>query len=249
MFCTNCGFENPALHRFCGMCGTPLPQRPITAPGAQSTVGLTRTPVEASQPPVSTVANVSTAGAPVAIETPEAQPSGTAGSAYFSQAEQAESLEQFIAGFRYTPPAEEDEVTMTGAKPVLDSSTKYESPAPISISEEQTPVAEPPSNAAESLHTQATAVDEDASTVESTVEQSPVVVTEPPPFATKGIRERAPKRSDFLDFSEPAEQPSSATSASIGGPSFLGLSDTPATPAYIAEVEAGRRATGVPGRP
>ena len=128
MFCTNCGFENPALHRFCGMCGTPLPQRPITAPGAQSTVGLTRLPLEVPQTTGSTVANVSNASA---IETPETQPSGTAGSAYFSQAEQAESLEQFIAGFRYTPPAEEDEVTMTGNKPVLDSTDAANNELPL----------------------------------------------------------------------------------------------------------------------
>lgn len=231
MFCTNCGFENPPLHRFCGMCGTPLPQRPITAPGAHSTVGLTRLPVEVPQPNASTVANVSNASA---IDIAEAQPSGTAGSTYFSQAEQAESLEQFIAGFRYTPPAEEDEVTMTGNKPVLDSTTTYESPAPISVSEEETPLAGTPLNTAEPLQTQTTAV-EDAAPMESTVEQPPAVVTEPPPFATKGIREQAPKRSSFLDFSEPAEQSSSDATANIGGPSFLGLSDSPATPAYIAD--------------
>ena len=102
------------------MCGTPLPQRPITAPGAQSTVDLTRHPVEVSHAVSSTVTS-SHRSTPATIETPEAQPSETAGPNYFSQAEQAESLEQFIAGFRYTPPAEEDEVTMTGAKPELDS--------------------------------------------------------------------------------------------------------------------------------
>ncbi len=50
MVCSSCGQENPSTNRFCGMCGTPLPQRPLTAPGAQSTVGFTRVPVEPAGP-------------------------------------------------------------------------------------------------------------------------------------------------------------------------------------------------------
>ena len=46
MVCSSCGFENLKGMRFCGMCGTPLPFRPLTAPGAQSTLNLTRVPVE-----------------------------------------------------------------------------------------------------------------------------------------------------------------------------------------------------------
>ena len=65
---------------------------------------------------------------------------------------------------------------------------------------------------------------------------------EPPPFATKGIREQAPERSQFLDFSEPTvdEAPKSAA-PSIVGPSFLGLSDTPASTGYIADEDAPRK--------
>ena len=47
MVCSACGFENGPSMRFCGMCGTPLPHRPMTTPGAQSTLSLTRMPVEA----------------------------------------------------------------------------------------------------------------------------------------------------------------------------------------------------------
>lgn len=46
MICSTCGYENEAGHRFCGMCGTPLPHRPLTAPGAQSTLSMTRVPME-----------------------------------------------------------------------------------------------------------------------------------------------------------------------------------------------------------
>ena len=46
MVCSNCGQENPLTNRFCPTCGTPLPQRPLTAPGANSTLGFTRLPLE-----------------------------------------------------------------------------------------------------------------------------------------------------------------------------------------------------------
>lgn len=239
MFCTNCGFENPALHRFCGMCGTPLPQRPTTPPHEESAAGLTRQPVEVPQASSSTAANLSRTNLPAATQTQETQPSATAASSYFSQAERAESLEQFIAGFHYTPPAEEDEVTMTGAKPTLDSAAKYEPAAPISLSEEAL-VAEPLPKTTESLHPPVIAADT-VPPLESVAEQPPLVATEPPPFATKGIKDQAPERSRFLDFSEPAKEAPPATAApSIGGPSFLGLSDIPATPAYVADDAAGR---------
>ncbi|MDR3747176.1 MAG: zinc-ribbon domain-containing protein [Acidobacteriota bacterium] len=242
MLCSNCGFENPSGHRFCGMCGTPLPQPPITVPDAQSTVRFTRLPVEVSQAAPSSIANGPDRGAPAAIKTPETQPTSATEPNYFSQAEQAESIEQFIAGFRYTPPVQEDEVTMTGAKPELDSATKYEPAVPISLSEEPSmPVAEPPAKVEEPLAPQAlpveqAAVRDDASAAESLAEQLSPVITEPPPFATKGIKEQAPERSRFLDFSEPpAEEVPKSPETSIGGPSFLGLSDTPATPAYISD--------------
>ena len=44
--CSNCGQQNPVMNLFCGVCGTPLPQRPLTTPGAQSTLRFTRVPVE-----------------------------------------------------------------------------------------------------------------------------------------------------------------------------------------------------------
>ncbi|MFZ0704713.1 MAG: zinc-ribbon domain-containing protein [Candidatus Korobacteraceae bacterium] len=233
MLCSNCGFENPADHRFCGMCGTPLPQRPIIAPGAQSTADLTRHPVEVST--ASSLSNLSTASAT------QTHTSGTAGPNYFSQAEQAESLDQFIAGFHYTPPTEEDEVTMTGDKPVLDGSTSYEPAAPISLSEAPS-VSQTPAKTTEPLRTPVMAT-EIVPPAEESVEQPPLIVTEPPPFATKGIKDQAPERSRFLDdLAEPAKKaPPTTAATSIGGPSFLGLSDTPATPAYVGDGGEERR--------
>ena len=46
MVCSACGHESPSGNRFCGMCGTPLPHPPLSTPGAQGTVDLTRVPRE-----------------------------------------------------------------------------------------------------------------------------------------------------------------------------------------------------------
>ena len=46
MVCSACGHESPSGNRFCGMCGTPLPHLPLSTPGAQGTIDLTRVPRE-----------------------------------------------------------------------------------------------------------------------------------------------------------------------------------------------------------
>ncbi len=69
MVCSSCGFENQGRMRFCGMCGTPLPHPPMTAPGATSTLNFTRVPVEASAPPRERSAGTSTARSAVTAET------------------------------------------------------------------------------------------------------------------------------------------------------------------------------------
>jgi Sel1 repeat len=50
LVCSACGHESPAGNRFCGMCGTPLPHRPLSTPGAQGTINLTRGPLETASP-------------------------------------------------------------------------------------------------------------------------------------------------------------------------------------------------------
>lgn len=259
MVCSNCGSENPGVNRFCGMCGTPLPQRPITAPGAQSTLDLTRLPINASPTATSTVSD-SAEAAPAAMEStrtgkvaatrrrakkasPVAAQPGDAiatselaaeegafssavpgGKNYFTDAEQAESLEQFIAGFHYTPPAGEEELTMTGDKPVLDSGARYQPAAPMLMADDAP----------------ATAVKE-----EPPVRVAPDVLSTPPPMAmpktpsaspgTSAPAETIPAKPGFLELSDPPAQPQPVPTT-IGGPSFLGLSD----PDVVAteEVEA-----------
>ncbi len=46
VICSACGHDSPAGYHFCGMCGTPLPHRPLETPGAQSTMSLARGPLE-----------------------------------------------------------------------------------------------------------------------------------------------------------------------------------------------------------
>ena len=52
-----------------------------------------------------------------------------------------ESLEEFVARFRYTPPSADDELTMTGELPVLDAKARFHADEPVSLAEE--PVVEP----------------------------------------------------------------------------------------------------------
>lgn len=52
MLCSNCGYENPREHRYCGMCGTPFPYRALTVPEAQSTLAFSSAPLEATALPV-----------------------------------------------------------------------------------------------------------------------------------------------------------------------------------------------------
>jgi len=46
LLCNNCGYDNPRDHRYCGMCGTPLPLRALTVPEAQSTLAFASEPLE-----------------------------------------------------------------------------------------------------------------------------------------------------------------------------------------------------------
>ena len=248
MFCSNCGFENPAVHRFCGMCGTPLPQKPLTTPEAQSTFSFTRLPVEVSHPASSALPGrakpavvpavveeaAPIAGAPASATAPaipqaiSAQPAPVtvtqAGAAvsgaesnYFTQAQETESLEQFIASFKYTPPSEEDEVTMTGEKPVLDASTTPPAAVSASLSDEPVQAADIP-----------TAVETTAQEEVPYVESQ---ATQPPPFAIKTAQTQTPDRARFLDFSEPAvpEMPKGDIPPVVE-PTFIDLGDSPVPP-------------------
>lgn len=72
MLCSNCGFDNPRDHRYCGMCGTPFPLRALTAPEAQSTLAFASVPWEIAPssllPRVAEPIELPTEAAPVSAE-------------------------------------------------------------------------------------------------------------------------------------------------------------------------------------
>jgi hypothetical protein len=229
--CSNCGAENPAANRFCGMCGTPLPQRPITAPVAQSTLSFTRLPGGAPSTAGSSFSSTGGTQSTTAVEEKPAPTNSSSGATahggknYFAQAEQAESLEQFVAGFQYTPPAEEEELTMTGAKPVLDSTAKYEPVSPMALSDEPPQVEEPIATQ------QAIPQEPTARAVEPSLNTPPPMAMPKKPRAPQpsaAVPEATGRPPGFLDISEaPKPEEPAEYHPSIGGPSFPGLSDEP----------------------
>ncbi|MGC2108801.1 MAG: zinc ribbon domain-containing protein, partial [Candidatus Korobacteraceae bacterium] len=124
MICSTCGYESPMGHRFCGMCGTPLPHRPLTAPGAQSTLSMTRVPLEQGgtlRPPSAALTQTGVLTDAGNSEPPMDLP-GTAAMDIAADSEESPPkelvpdlpLDEYVKTFHYEPPAEPTEVTMRG---------------------------------------------------------------------------------------------------------------------------------------
>ncbi len=280
MVCSACGFENAGSMRFCGMCGTPLPHRPMTTPGAQSTLNMTRVPLEGaagSREPLSSSRSVSAAGvvdgsphetSTISSSGPAPVSSTVAGSTVAApivpETPPKElvpdiSLEEYLRKFRYQPPTDNAETTMRGdaAPPVVEPEAPA-APEPIAP-----PVVRPPVVGK-------TIVSDASAPVEAPVKsvalpKAPPPIPKPPgraiivPAADSvvsrlGLEPESPaeekiQRPRFLDVNEaPAKEnkpatlsgpaPSSGT-ATIVGPSFLGLSDAPYIAADPEELEEG----------
>ena len=251
MVCSACGFESQTGMRFCGMCGTPLPHRPLTADGAQSTLSLTRVPVESSRA-AAHEQNASSSRTGILLESPgvgetrmpdvgeaSASPPNSAG-ALVEEAAPVRSHEppprelvpdvpwdQYLQNFHYEPPSEPAEITMRGDLPVVESDAH----APAALAEGATAVVE--HGAASS------AVDETKPRDEATesVDASTVV-------SRLGLEPETPEeariqRPRFLDINEPVGEKDSALSGTsvVVGPSFLGASDTPPAKSEPAHIE------------
>ncbi len=200
MVCSSCGYENQVGNRFCGMCGTPLPHPPLTAPGAQSTANLTR--------PVTENASSSFAprpSVPQTLDTEHDTPTSEA-DAPASELVPEVPLHEYVQNFRYVPPTNPEESTMRGETSVLHS----EPPASLTTAsvtpvETATVTAEPPP----------TASDEDVQ------ERLGLEVSSTPDERTDRPR--------FLDFNEPPTIVKPApTTQSVSG-SFLDLKEPPTT--------------------
>lgn len=261
MVCSACAFENPAGMRFCGMCGMPLPQRPITAPGAQSTLNFTRVPVDAR------AAREQGASKPeggVLVEMPRdpangAAPASVAATPTITKAESETStpetrvkelvpdvpLDEYVQKFHYEPPKEPAEITMHGDAhvPTAEPLPPPETPV-IPITRADNIVAS--SSAAEMKRPLAPVLASRTEDVDTRLGLEPESATE--------ARIARPR---FLDINEPPknepskdtkleqpqeEQPAANSGTTISGPSFLGLSDGPQTWAAAVGVEHGEYA-------
>src|SRR5271165_4224787 len=104
------------------MCGTPLPHRPLTAPGAHGTHTFTRVPLESGTPVherIGTPAEETSPSGPpsrgVVIEMPGPEPPPARNSHPSSPDMVPEiPLDDYIKNFRYIPPEDPGETTMRG---------------------------------------------------------------------------------------------------------------------------------------
>ncbi|HLI63687.1 MAG TPA: hypothetical protein VKV05_09825 [Terriglobales bacterium] len=232
MVCSACGFENPKAMRFCGMCGTPLPQRPLTAPGAHSTLNFTRVPMEGavaggqnagSAPSSHTGRRTETRAPSATLADPRDLAEHRPASSAVPPVEELVPdvpLDEYLQSFQYRPPSEPIETTMRGEtaaeeRPVAADKT----PQPTSM------VATTPVEAGTTPSTAEKPQQASAFAAADGVESRLGLELEGPSDAAPASADR-PR---FLDIAEPVKQPKPATSgtSTIVGPSFLGLSDAP----------------------
>lgn len=250
MVCSACGFENQPNMRYCGMCGTPLPHRPLTTPGAQSTLNLTRVPVEAGTPAPEQSSLASTTATPLpahenaggngshpVVNRPESyRPATPSWKAERPPKELVPdvSLDEYLKNFRYEPPKDAGEVTMRGdAAP----SPEVEGPPHPSLAAKDSTPAAGISADASSTGPAIRANVTDQTETKPVVE--PVRPSVPEDTVSRlGIEPEAPEeariqRPRFLDINEPAKESKepkpimTSGTSTIVGPSFLGLSDAP----------------------
>jgi zinc-ribbon domain/Sel1 repeat len=213
VICSACGYENQAGNRFCGMCGTPLPHRPLIAPGAQGTHSLTRVPVEAANPvqrqPETAKSNGTSVPSrtDVVIEIPGTEARGDESSQAGNLGPSAPGmvpevpLDEYVKNFRYIPPADSEEVTMRGD--VHESQPE----APVAID----PPAPAPNGAVDAANA---------------IEASPARATEDinERLGLEPMEERSPS-SRFLDIGGLPPRKGATRASGVVGPSLLGLND------------------------
>lgn len=231
MVCSACGFDNQAGMRFCGMCGTPLPHRPLTTPGAQSTLNLTRVPLEGgvSSPGRSTstassrsAVSSGTAEGPSSTDAMDGSPASN-GNAKPTELVPDIPLDQYLQSFHYQPPNESIEITMRGDASVAEQAVAGFEKRTVARAvpvDETAPVDALASAAAIEIETPPVLEEVSPDTVESRLGLEPEVTDED-----------SIQRAKFLDFGEASEETEQATSgtSTITGPSFLGLNAPPET--------------------
>ena len=204
--CSACGYENQAGNRYCGMCGIPLPHRPLTTAGAQSTASLTR-PLAENAGPLEPRASGSQTRTDVASEPPSsrdvAQPSQDPDMDRDTPASEAAAphfelvpeipLDEYVQNFRYVPPSDPEESTMRGETSVLRP-------------ELLRPELVPPETSAPSNGASAPPVETATATTEAAPPASADDVRERLGLEVDSTPEERSDRPRFLDFNEPPHQ-------------------------------------------
>jgi hypothetical protein len=254
--CSACGYENQSGMHFCGMCGTPLPHRPLTTPGAQSTLSMTRVPLDGgSLLQDHTLANSSSRAGVLDMpgssrtdvpDVPQPSIHDPAGAVADQQAVEPPPpakelvpdvpLHEYLQTFHYEPPTDSDEKTMRGDVTVLDAATPV-SPTPASEEADTSPaplVVEHAASAPPVLSAAKPASPPVFVETKSPTEALPVTpadsVVSRLGLEPQGPAETPVERPRFLDIHEPSKESkptASSGTSTIVGPSFLGLSDAP----------------------
>lgn len=173
MVCSACGYENLAGHRFCGMCGVPLPHRPLTAPGANSTLDLTRVPLDQAGSQYSAAGRTGVLAEPPAAASSDGVDSNRSGQIAadprmsIDEAVAAERaaisspepppkelvpdlpLEEYVKSFRYEPPRDATEITMRGDASVQEAAAPT-GDTPVTSSSSSTTTEVPSTSATDS---------------------------------------------------------------------------------------------------
>ena len=243
MVCSACGYENQAGMHFCGMCGTPLPHRPLTTPGAQSTLSMTRVPVDGgSRSHDHTLSNLS--GRAGVLDMPAAshaevrdvphgdgEPSARdlTGAVPEQEVPSIESpakelvpdvpLHEYLQSFHYEPPKDSDEKTMRGDTTVADAADPVApTPANLEADASAAPLIEEPAAAAAPIisasHAEASRV---VAETTAPIENLPVTpadsVVSRLGLEPQGPAETPVERPRFLDIHEPAKEGKAAASS------------------------------------
>ena len=254
MVCSACGYENDAGMRFCGMCGMPLPHRPLTTPGAQSTLNYTRVPVETVPGESGQNSGVLSADQLSARQTfpgngggsttSERHPSGPSPIPHSATAADEPpakelvpdiSLDEYVQGFRYEPPVDPSEVTMRGdAAPVLEGDHPLPQTAASEDSTAETEIAEEePIDADELAFRSKVEAALRHAPAELPIESKPEPILEKPAAdsvaARLGLEPESPaeervQRPRFLDINEPARESQPAAVSGSGTSSIVGPS-------------------------
>jgi len=239
------------------MCGMPLPHRPITAPGAQSTLNFTRVPVDprATRERAATTQHSASAPAESVSEAPKphsspadhdtsgGQSNTSSSSSPISEEPSRElvpniPLDEYVSKFRYDPPKDPAEITMRGDTNVAPANQEPAHELSARSSE-----------AVESASSSRNAVESRPSP-----EAVPVLAVADDVDSRLGLEpessaEARVARPRFLELNEPAAEtrsdpakqilPANSGTSTIAGPSFLGLNEGPQSWAQSIGVEEG----------